>query len=45
VFREQCLEQSLREELTKLKELARHHSLLLQAKDREISELKTKLNL
>ena len=49
VFREQCQriceEQKMREELTKLKELARQQNLLLQVKDREISELKAKLNL
>lgn len=49
VFREQCQrsceEQELREELTKLKEYVRKQTFLLQMKDREISELKTKLNL
>ena len=48
VFREQCHiceEQELREELTKLKELTRRQTMLLQVKDREITWLKTKLNL
>jgi hypothetical protein len=49
VFREQCQriceEQALREELTKLKELTRRQSLLLEVKDREIIWLKAKLNL
>jgi hypothetical protein len=40
-----CEEMKLREELTKLKELARHQTLLLQVKDREITWLKAKLNL
>jgi hypothetical protein len=43
-YMENC-EQELREELTKLKELARRHTILLQVKDREISWLKAKLNL
>ena len=49
VFREQCQriceEQELREELTKLKELTRRQTMLLQVKDREITALKLKLNL
>jgi hypothetical protein len=45
VFREQCLEQSLREELTKLKEFVRKQTFLLEIKDREIIALKEKLNL
>ncbi len=40
-----CEEMMLREELTKLKELVRHQTLLLQVKDREITWLKAKLNL
>jgi hypothetical protein len=44
-FGENCQEQELREELTKLKELVRHQTLLLQVKDREITWLKAKLNL
>jgi len=43
-YMENC-EQELREELTKLKELARRQTILLQVKDREISWLKAKLNL
>jgi hypothetical protein len=38
-------EQSLREELTKLKELTRRQTRILQDKDREITLLKAKLNL
>lgn len=45
VFREQCQEQELREELTKLKDLTRRQTILLQVKDREITWLKAKLNL
>ena len=49
VFREHCQticeEQALREELTKLKDLTRRQTMLLQVKDREIEELKAKLNL
>jgi len=49
VFREQCQriceEQELREELTKLREFVRKQTFLLQMKEREISELKAKLNL
>ena len=49
VFREQCQrtceEQELREELSKLKELTRRQTMLLQVKDREIIWLKAKLNL
>jgi hypothetical protein len=48
IFRENCeaiYEQELREELTKLKELARRQTMLLQVKDREITWLKAKLNL
>jgi hypothetical protein len=44
-FRENCQEQELREELTKLKDLARRQTRLLQDKDREITLLKAKLNL
>jgi hypothetical protein len=44
-FRENCQEQSLREELTKLKELVRRQTRLLHDKDREITLLKAKLNL
>jgi hypothetical protein len=43
-YRENC-EQELREELTKLKELVHHQTILLQVKDREIIWLKAKLNL
>ena len=47
-FGENCdpiCEQELREELTKLKELVRRQTILLQVKDREITWLKAKLNL
>lgn len=44
-FSENCQEQELREELTKLKELVRRQTILLQVKDREITWLKAKLNL
>ena len=44
-LRGNCQEQELREELTKLKELVRRQSMLLQVKDREITWLKAKLNL
>jgi hypothetical protein len=47
-FSENCeanSEQELREELTKLKDLLRRQTLLLQVKDREITWLKAKLNL
>jgi len=51
VFRDTCVaqgtceEQELREELSKLKELTRRQTMLLQVKDREIIWLKAKLNL
>ena len=44
-LKEHCQEQELREELTKLKELTRRQTMLLQVKDREITWLKAKLNL
>lgn len=44
-LKEHCQEQELREELTKLKELVRRQTMLLQVKDREITWLKAKLNL
>jgi hypothetical protein len=44
-LKERCQEQELREELTKLKELVRRQTMLLQVKDREITWLKAKLNL
>jgi len=40
-----CDDQVLREELTKLKELTRRQTMLLEVKDREITWLKAKLNL
>jgi hypothetical protein len=47
-FSENCeanSEQELREELTKLKDLVRRQTMLLQVKDREITCLKAKLNI